>query len=258
VFRGTKKEDRLLIALQGYFDDSGTHDDSKVAVVGGYVSTEEQWSLFDVEWQKALDEFGIEHFHTTDFANKAPPYDEWKDDLRYRRFAQLGGIVNTHAIASVACAIPVESFNRCMSPKAKDYVGGPYGLAAFCVFGETSTMFDDWPSSKVAYILEAGTAGFHQVSKIFSETMRRPADREMLKLHSITVADKDVLPLQAADMVAYEIYKHYPRQLGIEDRRPRIENMTILSNVRRKAWVYPTDKSIRNWSWGIDWRLDNE
>jgi hypothetical protein len=42
--------------LVGYFDDSGTHDDSEVIVMAGFVGPEEQWKKFDKAWADKLSE----------------------------------------------------------------------------------------------------------------------------------------------------------------------------------------------------------
>jgi hypothetical protein len=44
----------LMLMLAAYFDDSGTHNDSKVVVWGGFLGTAAQWSDFDKAWRAKL------------------------------------------------------------------------------------------------------------------------------------------------------------------------------------------------------------
>src|SRR6266700_8112837 len=45
----------LVSVLEGYFDDSGTHGDSRVVVWGGFVGTIDQWTALDARWRNKLD-----------------------------------------------------------------------------------------------------------------------------------------------------------------------------------------------------------
>jgi hypothetical protein len=38
-----------------YFDDSGTHANSSVVVIGGLIGTTEQWKIFNRGWAALLD-----------------------------------------------------------------------------------------------------------------------------------------------------------------------------------------------------------
>jgi hypothetical protein len=40
--------------MTGYFDDSGTHSDSRVVVVGGLIGRVEQWEQFEKDWAAKL------------------------------------------------------------------------------------------------------------------------------------------------------------------------------------------------------------
>jgi hypothetical protein len=49
-------QENLSMALQGYFDDSGSHDQDPIFMVAGFVSTDEKWSYFSDKWQNKLNE----------------------------------------------------------------------------------------------------------------------------------------------------------------------------------------------------------
>lgn len=55
-----------MAMLAVYCDDSGTHKNSRVAVVAGYLSNVAQWELFSKEWKKVLSKFGVERLRRAD------------------------------------------------------------------------------------------------------------------------------------------------------------------------------------------------
>jgi hypothetical protein len=49
-----------MTEYSAYFDDSGHPDDQEAVIVAGFISSEEQWLLFEREWQEILDREGME------------------------------------------------------------------------------------------------------------------------------------------------------------------------------------------------------
>jgi hypothetical protein len=60
----------MIDVIAAYFDDSGTDPKHPALVIGGCVATVENWVNFQEEWQEVLGQYGLDHFHMTDFDNK--------------------------------------------------------------------------------------------------------------------------------------------------------------------------------------------
>ncbi len=235
---GTDRKNRLVLALHGYFDDSGTHDQSSTACVAGYISTAEQWSLFDNEWSSALKEWDLNFFHMTDYSSRVGKYSEWVDDNRFNR---LVGIINRHVIASVGCVFSKPSFDRIFTKGGKRFCGGAFGVAASSCFQLAAELLaPGYPSARIAYVFEAGTKGSGAVKRVFDWNYTNREQRESLKLLSLKFEGKEFTPLQAADVLACELYRHgayaKPFDLG------------MLSACKLKIWNRLDDQSLMNYA----------
>ncbi len=239
------------MVLYGYFDESGTHDDSDAVSVAGYVSTAEQWTVFDQEWSGALQEGGLPHFHMTEFSSRAKqPYNTWTDQDRRFRFARLATIINTHPICSVGYAIPKKEFDQTFTKRAKHFAGGAYGIAATCCFMEAAELLkQQYPSASIAYVFEKGARGAGEVKKVFEWNHADRKSREELQLESLTFATKSCTPLQAADILSYEFYPHLPHQVGIKPPpNPRSADLTLLAECKLRSWKRLDPPELQKWA----------
>jgi len=246
--RANRNEDVLL--LDGYFDDSGTHEASDAVTVAGYLSSPEVWAKFVEEWQSALTEWGLRFFHMTDFANRAKLYADWTDQERRYRFARLVSITNRHALASVGFCIPKRSFDVIFPKRLKRFVGGAYGVASAACFLEAAKLLGPkYPSVRVAYHFEAGTRGADAVFRASEWSRAVPANRDAMKFESLTFCGKEIVPLQCADILAYELYRYVPHKLGLTVRTPpRVENLSMLSDCELKMWGNMDDEGLLRWA----------
>jgi len=231
-----------------YFDESGTHDDSQFVVVSGYVSSVQKWVEFSAQWMAALREWGLEFFHMTDFAVKAPPYDTWEEPERRERLARLLAIIKSHTCWSDATILPRRIFDEVFSARAKRICGGAYGLcAAACLLSVAEWLRSKENDGWVAHVFEAGAHGRGELARIFGANIKDPEQKTYLRLLSLRFEDKrDFPPLQAADLLAYELYRDLPRGMGWEQKSPRYP-LTALAEVPHK-WGYLDGRQLRKWS----------
>ena len=232
------KEDRFVLVLHGYFDESGTHSNSKAISVAGYLATSDQWQKFDVEWKQAMEDFELEFFHMTDFVARRAPYDKWDDDQRRERLSRLIELINGNVFAGIGFALPMSEYYKAFSKRAKEYCGGAYGLAAtVCFMDAAMAVKDEHPKARIAYIFEQGVKGRGQVMKIFDHACDDPKLRDDRRLLSLKYENKrDFRPLQAADILAYELYRHLPIQIGESQQSPRLSVLNSLTKCPRNYW----------------------
>src|SRR5882724_2648979 len=63
---------KVFLMLQAYMDDSGSHSDSRVCVVGGYFGGVNRWREFERRWNPILERYGIREFHAKEFWRRTP------------------------------------------------------------------------------------------------------------------------------------------------------------------------------------------
>lgn len=69
-----------IIVVRAYLDASGQSSDP-VAVVAGFMGWDTNFESFERKWVPFLEEFGLDHFHATEFwARKSRPYSTWSNE----------------------------------------------------------------------------------------------------------------------------------------------------------------------------------
>jgi hypothetical protein len=245
-----------VLTLHGYFDESGTHCGSRAVSVAGYLSTADRWLDFEKEWKQALCEYGLcpGYFHMTDFVARRGIYADWTDDERRDRLAKLICIINRNTLASVGFALPMRDYYSSFSQAAKRYTGGAYGLAAVSCFMDASRAIQpEYAAARIAYVFERGVKGRGQVMKVFDQAWDSLELREKHRLLSLKYEDKrDLVPLQAADILAYELYRHLPIQLGEIPDMPRLNIFRALQQCPKRYWQTYGGQTMQDFAHVID------
>lgn len=242
---GLPPDQRLVMTFTAYFDESGTHDESKSIAVAGYISTAPLWVEFSAQWQLALNDWGLDHFHMTDFAVKAPPYDKWTESERRERLTRLITVINSNVWGSVGVVLPKKIFEGIFTPRVSRICGGACGVAAIaCIMDLGELLRELKIGGSIAYVFEAGTRGIGEFARVFGSVLKDPENKEYFRLLSLRFEGKqDFLPLQAADLLAYELYRELPRKAGWEQKSVRYP-LTALAAVPRR-WGYYDEGELR-------------
>ncbi len=214
------EDQRLMYSYTAYMDESGTHDGSESVVVAGFISLPPMWVEFSAKWQLALNDFGLDYFHMADFANHVGPYASWNEEERRLRLARLLTIVSENTLGSVATCVPLKPFQDIFSPRAKSICGDAYGLATVaCFMYLAEHLRDQSLDGWVNYVLESGSRGAGQIANVFNANERDPSQKADLRLSSLRFENKrQFLPLQGADILAYELYKNWPRERAAREQ----------------------------------------
>jgi Protein of unknown function (DUF3800) len=205
--------ERVMCMLAAYFDESGTHAGSPVICMSGYVAGVEQWIDFSRNWQDVLkpysEKYGIDCFHMTDFEARQPPFDKLGKHERINLIESLIRIINSRIQYGVGVGFLQADFDRAFKGM-EDMVCGAWGLcASICL-----TVLHSWADLKsydepFAYIFEQGARHSGAFKAAYDKSQIEAKAGKEYRLGSFTLDDRRrALPLQAADILAYEAYKY--------------------------------------------------
>lgn len=238
---------RLMASLATVFlDESGTHSGSNAAVVAGYISNDTEWGEFIKEWGQILKSEGVEYFHMTDFESRYGQFDGWTEERKRTFLNKLLNVINQHAFVGVGTIITKQSFDSLSEP-SQCLCENMYGLAAmFCWWelGRILVKADAWMN----LVMGRGAKGFDAINLIYQEDSRFREWNEGTRIRALSTADmREFLPLQAADMLAYELWKEWNRRSDKSGRDIRYP-LKQLGKVRRNEWHYVSDKHLKTFN----------
>lgn len=208
--------------LDAYFDDSGTHDKAPAVVVAGYLASAEKWEEFARKWAAMLYEANLTHWHQVSFAQRVKEYAGWTEEKRVKFMQRAAGIIRNTVIAGVSCGVNATAFRE-LAPRL------PLRPYVFCAMGCFKHLerwaFENSHRAPIACIFESGTQGGREISDMVQELMSdEDGERLSFRIGSFRFEKKkQLLPLQTADILAYECYSEALRgHINGEVRRPRM------------------------------------
>ena len=202
--------------LRSYMDESGSFGDPEIAAVsrGGVVLSTESSEAFEKEWKAILEEQNISWLHMKDFAHSQGEFKNWKGDKRRRDkfMGELMDVMYRHIEGYLAATMYIHHFNA-LTDEQKSRIGDNpyYPCFMACVISSAECARRLTPEDKID-IYFADAPGFKGKAHNFwmrCKSQHAPEDiRNRLGSIALDVSPKVVLPLQAADLIAYEVNNH--------------------------------------------------
>jgi hypothetical protein len=229
-------ERAYVAAITVYFDDSGTHPTSRLAIGAVWIAPFKMWQRFNMDWERAKKKHGFNCFHISEcmannkdseFADRAV----WDDDKKKTVLARLVQIINMRTVQGFGLAIDKKDYEAVLSDKQREITGKyHYTWAVPNLIGSV----ERWRvKAKIAepteYIFDRMTKGDakKEIESIFEQAELKADSLHRYGIYKgcSSFRDKcDVLPLQAADIAAwlqyqkamYEEYGKQPHPLAIK------------------------------------------
>ena len=201
----------LMAVLKAYLDDSGDEKDRRqhdAVAIAGYLATAEAWQTFEARWQEVLRDHRIYWLHMKEFEACVGQFASWKGD-EARRDALIRDAcaaikaAGLHGFGAVVRLPDLERFNL-----EKELRLEPMPLAIYLCMNTMSIEHpDDWIEVYIDRMKECpskvGRARQYAASYFADDVS------QSMEVHCLErLSAKQVRPMQAADLAAYEALKH--------------------------------------------------
>ena len=202
--------------LTAYFDDSGTHADAEVVLWNGLFGNNFQWDHFNKLWTSKLQnpspgKVPLKRFHMANCQAADGEFLGWKRTETDFLVHELGDIILKCGLYCDCAVISRKDWNELITGDLLTALGDAEGYSLRIAFVRASKWARDTGcSDKIAFVFDRRQerekegkriyALFEHLSKI-EPTAVAPVSIEFSDSHQ-------VLPLQAADLVAWEYYQH--------------------------------------------------
>jgi hypothetical protein len=182
-------------------DDSGLPPHT---VAAGYVGTEAQWTLLEIQWMACLANEHVATFHAKELAHREGEFKDWTD-ARARCFnRELRKIVDSNTMFSVSCILDDRACEQFRGHvKRKQFRDSNFGHCfRQCIIAACDFMRAELPNERLSIVLEKGHRNTGDACRIFGEYANRPNSPYAECLGAMALAGKTP-SLQAADQLAY-------------------------------------------------------
>ena len=197
----------MLIA---YFDESGSKD-TPLVTMAGYLSDEHHWNRFEREWARALNEHGAKYLHMKEYAHCRGEFEGWPEWKRKALMKKLIWTIKSNVKFRVGIVVPCEAYqqivgsidpnNTRLSPFCHCFQSCMRAISEYC---QKHKITDD-----VALVFDENNESSKHASGFYTSFKQSNAPSRN-QLVSLSFADdKKVTPLQAADLLAYELNKYH-------------------------------------------------
>lgn len=249
--------------FQAYLDDSGSEPSSPIFFLAGFIASESSWRAFEADWLAALNlEPKLDYFKMKEAFRLQDQFHRrrgWTEAKRDERLMQLVEIIKAHALVRVCSSIKNADFDRYVKsldvPERKHSTDNPFWMLLMRV-GLCVAIFGDQVGAKgVCNFICDEQLGAEEEMRAWWPTLaplaRRTAEERMSKsdlwerISPIPEFgnDKVRIPLQAADLYAWQLRKHHERNQNL--LVPEHKVLRELKSIQPIEWHYETDEMLR-------------
>lgn len=207
--------------VQAYVDDTNKGNEP-VFALGGLVAPVENWLAFTDAWDAQLRESPrIRYFKASEASGLGGQFRDWQPVVRDQKVAGLISIINDHAIGYLGCAVIKQDWNEVFRGKLAKTMDSPvYFSYMRIIITLLAGMYSRADMGSIAEFIfdEENETIYREVLNFWLEAKKEYPRRFRKRMGNAPVMDDDekLLPLQAADLIAWIIGKlsmspPYPR-----------------------------------------------
>jgi hypothetical protein len=211
--------------LKAFLDESY---DKEIFVVAGFLSYEDDWKRLEKKWKATLRENRIQRFHAADCSSGFGEFRDWPQKRRTGLMKRLLRFILEQELYAIFSGVRQPAFRAEFDEVKRDDEAYLMCLQhCIEIVGERTVLLP--PSDKVQIIADSCRHAA-KGEEVFEFMKNRRDWQHGARLHSITFSGwKNFVPLQCADLMAYEAFKML-RRTYVEPDRPERKSFTTLSS----------------------------
>lgn len=195
------RERTMLLMLQAYVDESGSHASSDLFVLGGYVADLHRWERFTPAWRAALAAPpAIPYFHGREFYKGSGKFRSLTEAQKKVKIRALTEVIAEHVVCGVAAVVSMRVYESIVRGRVSPLYDSPY-IACLCLIDSAITSIA--VSDERVHVFLENRRGWTPRAIGYLDGLV-PERRDIRTITSVT-GKEDALPLQAADMFAWRI-----------------------------------------------------
>lgn len=222
-----------------YFDES--YGKANAYSVAGYVATVKQWAEFEREWKDLLKEFNVAYLHKRELEHLWGEFkyaQDWPKDEQRKLKEEVNrracSIILRRVNAGFAASVYKADWQEFDKGRWAEALGESFYAAGAlqCLKLVSSWIHRFNRNEPIRYVFERGAEGRDEVEKVLRQTEKTPEARAMSRMAGWSFESKKdevvrgvlhpaAIPLQAADFLAYEMYRHMDNRVVEGIKRDR-------------------------------------
>lgn len=189
--------------FRAFLDESGTHENSPVIIVAGYVARPPAWRKFEAKWQRTL--HPIKVFHSNECNGFHCEWEGWSKPDRDAKVKKLLPIVRDIDGVGLAIGVVLKDVNEALSqrPDLLPYWGNPYESCFHWWIGLMLKLMQERGNREPLAVVHEQNQYADEANRAFKWHQKHNDPHGQLVSFSFGAKEKFV-PLQAADILAYE------------------------------------------------------
>jgi hypothetical protein len=211
-----------VVVIRMFVDESGIHGGSPVISVGGYLSKPTRWQKFTSEWNRVLKPSKIKVFHASECNARSGEFQDWTREERDKLVKRLLPIIPKYAVG-MAIGIDLSAVEKVLQsrPDLRQFHRDPYySCILWLLLRVARRLNEEGDPERIAVVHEINDFQSSALSA-YNFVLTQPEGKAY---SSFSFGRKqDFVPLQAADILAYEAGRRVPR-LNTPERR----SLTVL------------------------------
>jgi hypothetical protein len=201
-----------MASLEAFIDDSASDTGDRRLYLAGYLNRADKWALFSEAWREELRAApSIDYLKMSEANALDGQFAGWTAAARDEKLRGLVRVINHFEPMSFEFSLSREEYYRHVKPVAPRGVGNPHFVCCLHVlFGLAQYVDIEKVKAPIDFIFDQQT-GVSDDLALFLDHMKKSLPRSARKLIAGIAFenDKQFLPIQAADMLAWHLRREH-------------------------------------------------